>query len=82
VTKPDYSRIPPHKLKTLEAWIATGRYLDDDNEVDAFCQAVVTNDLEAAIGTPMRLTSRHCRRLCNRRSLPHPVQCFSHSARS
>jgi hypothetical protein len=27
--KPDYSRIPPHTLKTFEAWVATGRYLDD-----------------------------------------------------
>ena len=42
--KPDYSRIPRHTLKTLQAWIATGRYLDDP-----FCQAVVMNDLEATI---------------------------------
>jgi hypothetical protein len=47
--KRDYSRIPRHTLKTLEAWIATGRHLDDDNEADAFCEAVVMNDLEAAI---------------------------------
>jgi hypothetical protein len=49
VTKPNFSRIPPNTLKTLEAWIATGRYLDDDNEVDAFCQAIVMNDLAAAV---------------------------------
>jgi len=42
--KPDYSRIPRHTLKILEAWIATGRYLDDP-----FCQAIVMNDLEATI---------------------------------
>jgi hypothetical protein len=45
--KPDYSRIPRHTLKTLEAWIATGRHLDDDDEADAFCLAIVMNDLEA-----------------------------------
>jgi hypothetical protein len=33
--KPDYSRIPRHTLKTIEAWIATGRHLDDDNEAAA-----------------------------------------------
>jgi len=42
--KPHYSRIPRHTLKILEAWIATGRYLDDP-----FCQAIVMNDLEATI---------------------------------
>jgi len=42
--KPDYSRIPPHTLKTLQAWIASGRHMDDP-----FCQAVVMNDLEATI---------------------------------
>jgi hypothetical protein len=47
--KPDYSRIPRHTLKTLEAWIATGRHLDDDNDADAFCLAIVMNDLEATI---------------------------------
>ena len=47
--KPDYSRIPRHTLKTLEAWIATGRHLDDDDEAEAFCLAIVMNDLEAAI---------------------------------
>jgi hypothetical protein len=47
--KPDYSRIPRHTHKTLEAWIATGRHLDDDNDADAFCLAIVMNDLEAAI---------------------------------
>ena len=38
-----------HTLKTLRAWIATGWHLDDDDEADAFCQAVVMNDLEATI---------------------------------
>ena len=47
--KPNYSRIPRHTLKTLQAWIATGRHIDDDNEADAFCLAVLMNDLEAAI---------------------------------
>ena len=47
--KTDYSRIPRYTLKTLEAWIATGRHLDDDNEADAFCLAVLMNDLSAAI---------------------------------
>jgi hypothetical protein len=47
--KCDYSRIPRQTIKTLEAWIATGRHLDDDNEADAFCEAIVMNDLEAAI---------------------------------
>ena len=45
----NYSRIPRHTLKTLQAWIATGRHIDDDNEADAFCLAVLMNDLEAAI---------------------------------
>jgi hypothetical protein len=27
--KPDYGRIPRHTLKTLQAWIATGRHLDE-----------------------------------------------------
>jgi hypothetical protein len=47
--KPNYSRIPRHTLKTLEAWIATGRQMDDDDEADAFCQALVMNDLAAAV---------------------------------
>ena len=62
--KPDYSRIPRHTLKTLEAWIATGRHLDDDNDADAFCRAIVMNDLEAAMRTPMKPTSRPYRRSC------------------
>ena len=36
-------------LITLQAWIATGRHLDDDNEADAFCLAVLMNDLSAAL---------------------------------
>jgi hypothetical protein len=47
--KPDYSRIPTHTLKTLEAWIATGRHLDDDDDANAFCLALLMNDLEAVI---------------------------------
>jgi hypothetical protein len=48
--KTDHSRIPRHTLKTLEAWIATGRHLDDDDEAARpFCLAIVMNDLEAAI---------------------------------
>jgi len=47
--KPDYSRIPTDTLRTLETWIATGRYLDDDNETDAFCAAVVMNDLQVTV---------------------------------
>jgi hypothetical protein len=46
---PDYSRIPRHTLKTLERWIATGRYLDDDDDANAFLLAVLMHDLEAAI---------------------------------
>ena len=42
--KPDYSRIPRQTIKKLETWITTGRHLDDP-----FCEAVVMNDLEAAI---------------------------------
>ena len=42
--KPDYSRIPRQTIKSLEAWIATGRLLGDP-----FCEAVVMNDLEATI---------------------------------
>ena len=38
--KPDYGRIPRHTLKTLEAWIATGRHLDDDDDAVAFCLAI------------------------------------------
>jgi hypothetical protein len=48
----DESRLQPHPrdtLKTLRTWIATGRHIDDDNEADAFCLAVLMNDLEAAI---------------------------------
>ena len=45
----NYSRIPRHTLKTLQAWIATGRHIDDDDEAEAFCLAIVMNDLEAAI---------------------------------
>jgi len=47
--KTDYSRIPRYTLKTLEAWIATGWHIDDDDEAEAFCLAVLMNDLEAAI---------------------------------
>jgi hypothetical protein len=47
--EPNYSRIPRHTLKTLEAWIATGRHLDDDDEADGFALAVIMNDLQAAI---------------------------------
>ena len=36
-----------HTLQTLQLWIATGRHLDDDNDADAFCLAIVMNDLEA-----------------------------------
>jgi hypothetical protein len=50
-TKPDYSRIQRHTLKTLERWIATGRQLDDDDEDDAFCLAVRMNDLGGSRGT-------------------------------
>jgi hypothetical protein len=39
--KPDYNRIPRDTLKTLQRWIATGRHIDDDNEADAFCLAVL-----------------------------------------
>jgi len=39
--------IPPHTLRTLQAWIGTGRYLDD--ETDVFCQAVLMNDLQATV---------------------------------
>jgi hypothetical protein len=39
--KPDYNRIPRHTLKSLEAWIATGRHLDDDDEAEAFGLAIV-----------------------------------------
>jgi hypothetical protein len=58
----NYSRIPRHTLKTLKAWIATGRHLDDDNDTDAFCLAIVMNDLEAA--TRMKPTWRPSRRSC------------------
>jgi len=43
--KPDYHRIPRHTLRTLEAWIATGR-LDDDG---GFHQGLLMNDLVAVI---------------------------------
>jgi len=47
-----YNRIPRHTLKTLEAWIATGRHLDVDGEAEAFCLAIVMNDLAAAVAHP------------------------------
>jgi hypothetical protein len=47
--KPDYHRIPTHTLKTLEKWIATGRQLDDDDDANAFCLALLMNDLGAAV---------------------------------
>jgi hypothetical protein len=48
--EPDYSRIPAESLRTLRAWIATGRARNnDDNATEAFVQAVVMNDLEAAV---------------------------------
>jgi hypothetical protein len=44
MANPDYSRIPRHTLKALEKWVHMGR-LDDD----VFCQAVLMNDLQAAV---------------------------------
>jgi hypothetical protein len=46
--KPDYHRIPSDTLKTLEKWVHMGR-LDDGNETDVFCQALLMNDLAAAV---------------------------------
>jgi hypothetical protein len=67
----NYSRIPRHTLKTLERWIATGRQLDDDNEDDAFCLAVLMNDLGAAVA---RADER------NLQALPQIVAWLEHHA--
>jgi hypothetical protein len=68
---PDYSRIPRHTLKTLQAWIATGRRLDDDDETDAFCQALIMNDLAATIAHADR---------ANLAALPQIIDWLRHHA--
>lgn len=39
---PDYSKIPPSTLETLQAWIRSAR------PMGSFCEAVVSNDLKEA----------------------------------
>jgi hypothetical protein len=48
-TATNYNRIPTRTLATLQSWIRTGNYIDDDDEGSAFAMAVLMNDLAAAV---------------------------------
>jgi hypothetical protein len=69
---PDYSRIPAGTLRILQAWIAGRAVLrGDDDEAEAFVQALVMNDLAAAIA---RADQTHLQ------ALPHLLHWLEHHA--